>query len=89
MYESISTDRTLNLAEPKPCKSTEISDLIHILLKNQQESKENIHSLQKAVAGSREQLQDSRAEHAEDNAEVKRLLQELRHNKTWLSRERL
>ncbi len=47
----------------------------------------NLHSLQKAVAGLREQVQDFSAEHCHDNAEVKRLLLEFRRSKVWLSRE--
>jgi hypothetical protein len=47
----------------------------------------NLHSLQKAVAGLHEQVQDFSAENCHDNAEVKRLLLEFRRSKVWLSRE--
>ena len=68
-------------------RNAEIFALIQLLLKNQKETVDNVHSIQKAVAGLREQVQDSRAEHCEDNAEIKRLLQELRRNNVWLPRE--
>jgi predicted transcriptional regulator len=86
MYEAISTNRALNIAVLKACENTEISALIHLVLKSQQETNENVHSLQKAVASLREQVQDL-AEHCKDNAEVKRLLLEFRRSKVWLSRE--
>ena len=41
------------------------------------------------MAGLREQVQDSRAEHADDNAEVRRQLSELLRNKVWFARERV
>jgi peptidoglycan hydrolase CwlO-like protein len=44
---------------------------------------DKIESLQKAIAGLRGQLEDFRAEQREDNAELKRLLREVR----WISRE--
>jgi len=69
-------------------QSTEISDLIQLLLKNQQETNENVHSLQKATAGLREQLEDFRAEQTEDNAEFRRMLTEVKRNKVWIPRER-
>jgi hypothetical protein len=52
-------------------QNPEICAIVHLLLKNQKETADNVHSLQKAIAGLREQVQDSRAEQAEDNAEVK------------------
>jgi hypothetical protein len=70
-------------------QNTEICVLVHLLLKNQKETSDNLHSLQKSIAGLREQDQDFRAEQAEDNAEVKRQLSELRRNKVWLSSERV
>ena len=68
-------------------QTAEISALLELFLKNQQETNDNVHSLQKAVAGLREQLQDFRVEHVEDNTETKRQLSELRKNKAWISRE--
>jgi hypothetical protein len=67
----------------------EISDLIRLLPIFRQETSDTVRSLQKAIAGLRQQVQDSRAEHAEDNAEIKQLLHELRRNKVWIPRERV
>jgi hypothetical protein len=53
-----------------------------------QETNDKVECLQRAVAISCESQSDFRAEYAEDIAEVKRLLQELRRNKVWISRER-
>jgi hypothetical protein len=68
-------------------QKVEISALVQLLLNNQKETYDNVHSLQKAIAGLREQVRDFRAEYCEDSVEVKRLLQELRRNKVWLPRE--
>jgi hypothetical protein len=66
----------------------EFFTLYRFLVKNQGETQANLRSLQKAVAGLREQVEDFRAEQVEDNEEIKRQLQELRRNKVWLPRER-
>jgi hypothetical protein len=70
-------------------KEAEIPDLVRLLLKNQKETDDTIRSLQKSIAGLREQVQDSRAEHAEDISEVKQILHDLRRNMVLLSHERL
>jgi uncharacterized protein YlxW (UPF0749 family) len=64
-------------------------ELFKLLLKNLQETDGKVESLQKAIAGLREQVQDFRVEHYEDSTEVKRRLQELRRNKVWIARERV
>jgi hypothetical protein len=68
-------------------QNPEIYELVQLLLKNQKHTDDYVHSLQKSVAGLRQQVQVFRAEHYEDNAEVKRLLHELCRNKVWLSKE--
>jgi hypothetical protein len=56
------------------------------LLKNQCENNDNLHSVQKAVAGLREQFQDFRVQYEEDNAETNRQLQDLK-KRLWLLKE--
>ena len=65
--------------------TVDITAIFHLV----KETYYNLHSIQKAVAGLREQLQDFRVEHSEDNAEVRRQLSELRRNKVWIARERV
>jgi hypothetical protein len=54
------------------------------LEKKQDETLANVQSLQKALAAFREQFEDSRVEQAEDNAELKRQLQELKKRMSLL-----
>lgn len=68
-------------------RSRKFFTLFRFLVKNQRETQANIQSLQKAIAGLREQVEDFRAEHLEDSAEVKRQLQDLKRNKAWIYRE--
>jgi peptidoglycan hydrolase CwlO-like protein len=82
-------EESLKSSSSESIQNPEIYYLVQLLLKNQKEADNYVHSLQKAVAGLREQVQDSRAEQAEDNAEVKRLLQELRRNKVWIPTEQI
>jgi hypothetical protein len=63
--------------------------LFRFLDKKQKETDANIQSLQKAIAGLREQVEDFRAEQLEDNEEIKRQLNEVRRNKVWFPRERV
>jgi chromosome segregation ATPase len=79
-------------ASLKPCateglKKAEISALFDRLSKNHNETNDIIHSLQKSLAGLREQIQDFRAEIVEDNSELRRKTDELRRNKVWIPRE--
>jgi hypothetical protein len=52
------------------------------------ETQDKVECLQRVVAVSCESQSDFKAEYAEDIAEVKRLLQDLRRNKVWIPRER-
>jgi hypothetical protein len=66
-------------------KPSDFYTLLQLVVKKLDETNENMHSLQKATAAMREQFSDLGAEHEEDNAELKRLLWELR----WISKERM
>jgi hypothetical protein len=89
MSNSISDQTSFKYCCIIDAQNPEFSDFVQLLLKNQQETHDNIRSLQKSIAGLREQVEDFRAEHSEDYAEVKCLLHDLRRNKVWIPRERI
>lgn len=88
MIEQSNNEESLKSSYTTRAQNPEISALVCLLLKNQKETLDNVHSLQKATAGLREQIQDFRAEYSEHIAELNRALQERRMNKVWIPRER-
>lgn len=62
-----------------------ISQLVSII----SDLDDKVGYVQKAIAGLREQIADFKEEYSEDTTDLKRQLQDLDKNRTWIAREGL
>ncbi|MFL6422387.1 MAG: hypothetical protein ACJ71R_02205 [Nitrososphaeraceae archaeon] len=88
MSESSNDETSFKYCCTDTAQNPEISALVKLVLKNQQETQDIMRSTQKSIASLHERIRDFRVEDAEHNEELERLLHDLRRNQVWISRER-